>query len=247
MDNTKEDLYNEAFMKNEIDTYINAIMSDFQTSDLNVSIEYAYFPLTAPNENHQETISRDYEEREERRFSNATKEDYNSLLSLKTNSYTEMFVADFNASLLEWANSDFDRTQRIQEDISLNDFSVKLSADELSFVTLTYMLSNTENYLDIQRLYYGGRVSEPPYGSFNYYKDYNGNSFKWARLDYQISYHISDKKALTIGERDRCIGNFISEIRRFWDNTSLDELLKMSENDVVAYMQKIAEQFSGKI
>lgn len=243
---TKEDLYNETLMKNEIDAYINAIMSDFQSPELNVSIEYAYFPLTPSNENHQETISRDDEEREERRFSNATKEDYDSLLSLKTDSYTEMSVADFNASLLEWANSDYDRTQRIQEDISLNDFSIRLSADELSFVTLTYMLSNTENYLDLQGLYYGGMVSEPTYGGFDYYKDYNGNSLKWARLFYQISYHISDKKALTVGERDRCIGNFVSEITRFWDNTSLDELLKMSENDVVAYMQKTAEQFNGK-
>ena len=243
---TKEDLYNETFMKNEIDTYVNAIVSDFQSPELNVSIEYAYFPLTAPNENHQETISRDDEEREERRFSNATKEDYNSLLSLKTDSYTEMSVADFNAALLEWANSDYDRTQRIQEDISLNDFSVRLSDDELSFVTLTYMLSNTENYWDLQRLYYGGMVSEPTYGGFDYYKDYNGNSLKWARLSYQIPYSILDKKALTVGERDRCISNFISEITRFWDSTSLDELLKMSENDVVAYMQKTAEQFNGK-
>ncbi len=84
------------------------------------------------------------------------------------------------------------------------------------------------------------------HGGFDYYKDDNGNSLKWARLYYQISYHISDKKALTVGERDRCIGNFISEIKSFWDNTSLDELLKMSENDVVAYMQKTVEQFCGK-
>lgn len=243
---TKEDLYNQTFMRKEIDTYINAIMSDIQSPELNVSIEYAYFPLTAPNENHQEIISRDNEELEERRFSNATKEDYNSLLSLKTDNYTEMSVADFNASLLEWANSDYDRTQRIQEDISLNDFSVKLSADELSFVTLTYMLSNTENYMELQGLIYGGMVNDPTYGGFDCYKDDNGNSIKWVRLYYQISYHIYDKKALTIGERDRCISNFINEIKSFWDNTSLDELLKMSENDVVAYMQKTVEQFCGK-
>ncbi|MCM1061880.1 MAG: M56 family metallopeptidase [Eubacterium sp.] len=242
---TKEDLCNETFMRGEIDAYINAIVSDMQTPELNVSIEYAYFPSTAPNDNHQEIIAGGEEEREERRFSNATTEDYNSLLSLKTDNYTEMSVADFNAILLEWANSDYDRTQRIQEDISLNDFSVNLSTDELSFVTLTYILSNTENYMQLQGLVYGGIVDEPTYGGFDYYKDDNGNSLKWARLYYQLSYHISDKNELTVGERDRSIGNFIGEIKRFWDAASLDELLKMSENDIVSYMQKTAEQFCG--
>jgi len=93
-------------------------------------------------EGEQENIQQGQEHRE---YPNGTEEDYRSLLNLKTADYQSKSVADFNMDLLEWANENYERMERVNGDIGYQDFSVNLSSDELSFVALTTWLSGAEN------------------------------------------------------------------------------------------------------
>lgn len=187
-----------------------------------------------------------YSEEEIREYPNGTEEDYDSLLELKTPDYKNLTVADFNMSLLEWANEDHERMERINIDIARNDYQVSLSNEELSFIKLTIFLSGIENGKYVQSSY-TGRPEEEVY--FNQYlpqkiSDVKNGRSAWCDLYYQFSYHIANKKNLTIGERDRIIGGMIYGIENFWNETDIEDMLKMSKNDVVEKLSEIAEKYS---
>lgn len=181
-----------------------------------------------------------------REYPNGTKEDYDSLLELKTPDYQNLTVADFNMSLLEWADEDHERSERINIDIGRDDYQVSLTDEELSFIKLTVFLSGMENGKYVQSSY-TGRPEEDVICSqylpqkISYVK--NGRS-AWCDLYYQFSYHITDKKNLTIGERDRIIGGMIYDIEDFWNETDIENMLKMNKSDVVEKLSEIAEKYS---
>lgn len=62
---------------------------------------------------------------------------------------------------------------------------------------------------------------------------------------YQFSCHIADKQTLTVGERDYCISNMMSEIQDFWNRTDIEEMLSMTEDDIVSRLQEIAAEYSN--
>ncbi|MCM1062518.1 MAG: hypothetical protein NC452_19885 [Eubacterium sp.] len=80
---TKYELQNKSVMDAEIQAYIDDMLRYMQTSELNIEIEFAYFPLSSEGEQ-QNTVLNSKEEKETRRYSNGTAEDYRSLLDLKT-------------------------------------------------------------------------------------------------------------------------------------------------------------------
>ena len=67
----------------------------------------------------------------------------------------------------------------------------------------------------------------------------------WCDLFYQFSYHIADKEALTVGERDDRIGNMMNGILDFWNRTDMEEMLSMTEDDIVSKLKKIAAEYSN--
>ena len=184
---------------------------------------------------------------ETRAYPYATEEDYKSLLALKTPDYQDMSVADFNMALLEWANESHDRMERINCDIGWNDFQVALDDEELSFVKLTVNLSGNENAKYVQSNYTGRPEEEPIYNQDLPQKTIVENDrAAWCSLWYQFSYAIEDKDAITVGERDYRVGNMIRDIEKFWNETSTEEMLKMTEKDVVEKLQEIAGGYSTK-
>ncbi len=150
-------------------------------------------------------------------------------------------VAEFNGSLLAWANTDRERMERIDEDIKWDDFSVNLTAEERSFIKVTAFLSGMENGKQIQSIYTGTEQASPYFGEYLPEKITNGSRDK-ARcsLYYQFSYNISDTETVTIGERDRQIEGMINAVRTFWSGTDTEKLLKMDENNIVKELKKIA-------
>lgn len=184
--------------------------------------------------------SQDYEEPEARIYPNGSADDYASLLSLKTSTYQNQSVADFNQDILDWCNVDYDRMERIGTDAARNDYIISLTDEEKSFVELTFTLACEENYRYITSL----NTKTPEEAAWiNNDKWFRSSDYgAWCTLYYQISYQITDKDHLTVGERDRCIGGLLQEIQNFWDNTSLTELLAMSEADVVTLFQTYAEK-----
>lgn len=239
---TKEELQNEALMLTELKTYIDEILSDLQTPEVSIDIAYAYFPISAENENPAGGYLDDYVE--QRRHPNGTEEDYRSLLSLKTSDYQDMALADFNRALLEWTNENPERMERISEDTGWNDFQIALTDGELSFVKLTSFLSGIENGKAIQSDYAGETVN--PYYEEELPQKIAGKNraAAWCRLYYRFSWRMKDTETVTVGERDRQIADMIDAIHAFWNDTDIESLLKLSESDIAQKLEKLAAAHS---
>lgn len=244
-DKTEGQLQNHAFMQEEINAEIESLTKQWSSDKLQISVVYDYMPLSelsTENSNQQST----QQEKENRDFPNGTKEDYGSLLTLKTRDYQDMPVADFNMALLDWANEDYERMERISYDISYQDFAVPLNSEELSFVNLSVYFSTTENTMYVRSDYTGKPEEDPSYNQNLPEKTKGeGGRSAWCNLFYQFSYHITDKETLTVRERDRCVGGMIGSVRQFWDETDIEDMLKMSEEDIVKKLNEIAAEYSN--
>ncbi len=224
-DKTKEQLQNNLFMQEAIQAEIEKLNERWNTDKLQENIQ---------------------QEQERREYPNGTEEDYRSLLDLKTADYQSRSVADFNMDLLEWANESYERMERINIDTAQQDFSVNLDSDELSFVALTTWLSGVENGKYVQSINTGRKEEDPIHNQYLPSKTAEENGYgAWCDLFYSFSYHIADKKMLTVGERDYCIGNMMSEIQDFWNRTDIEEMLSMTKDDIVSKLKEIATKYSN--
>ncbi len=242
---TEEQLQNPSFMQEAIHAEIKKLKEQWNTDKLQISVEYSYMPLSEldAGKSEQGNIQQEQEIRE---YPNGTEEDYRSLLDLKTADYQSRSVADFNMDLLEWANEDYERMERINGDIACQDFSVNLSSDELSFVALTTWLSGVENGKYVQSNYTGRKEEDPSHNQYLPSKTAEENGYgAWCDLFYQFSWHIADKQTLTVGERDDCISNMMNEIQDFWNRTDMEEMLNMTEDDIVSKLKEIAAEYSN--
>lgn len=250
-DKTKEQLQTESVMQKMLHAETEALKTQWSSENLKIDINYVYTPLaefTTQNSNtHSSDAQNVQEEQEPRRYSNGTEEDYRSLLTLKTPDYQKMSVADFNMALLDWANEDYERMERINIDTGYHDFAVDLTEEELSFVTVSVQFSGMENGAYVRSNYTGKPEVDPSYGQYlpEKAKQENGQN-AWCNLYYQFSYHIADKKAITVGERDRCVSGMMSGIQDFWNKTALEDLLGMTKEDIVKELNKIAAEYSDE-
>lgn len=247
-DCTPEQLQNEEFMREAIDlkfeSLIQFLMKWFASDKLKISANFSYNPLV--NLPAQASVNPLLEGSETRRYPNGSEEDYRSLLKLKTTDYQSMSLKDFNQSLLEWADEDYERTERIDEDTRYNDFFVNLSADELSFIKLSVYLSGKENAKHVQSIYTGRPEEDPSHSLQLPSKTAENNGFAaWCDLYCEFSYRISDKETVTVGERDRCTGGMINGIREFWDKADIEDLLKMTKSDIVKKLNELAAKYGN--
>jgi len=244
-DKTKEQLKSDSSMQKVIDSEIEELKEQWDTDDLQISVKYFFMPLSELDAGNgkQENSLQGTERREN---PNGTEEDYRSLLQLKTTDYQSKSVADFNMELLEWADNNPERMARITDDVAYQDFSVDLSNDELSFVTLTTWLSRVENGKHVQSHDTGQAEEDPSYNQYLPLKTAgeNGYSSAWCNLYYQFSYHIADKQTLTVGERDEHIGNMLHRIEDYWNKTDMEEMLRTTKDDMVRKLQEIAVEYS---
>jgi len=236
------ELRDAAFMQEEIGDYAATLCRDMQTPEVGVEIAFQYFPLSAEEQSGKGTDNG----AEARRYPNGTEEDYRSLLSLKTPGCEDMPLAKFNSALLDWANGNYERMERIGEDTAAGDFLIPLSDEELSFARLTAFLSGMENGRQIQSHYTGREAEDPAYDETLPAKmtEENGKA-AWCCLFYRFTYHVSDAERVTVGERDGQIKGMIEAVRAFWDGTELETLLNMSEDEVTAALEQIARAHSS--
>lgn len=241
---TNAELQNESTMDTAIRTEITALKNMWETPALQIAVEYSFMPLSL-YESPNSYVSNSYEQ-EKRPYPPATEADYQSLLKLKTADYQNQSVSSFNAALLEWANEDYERNERINVDRGWNDFAVELTDEERSFVTLTTLASGVENAKLVQSHYTGREKEDPILGNFDLTKEVNDNSrLAFANLWYQLTYHVSDENKLTIGERDQALAGVINGIQQYWDNTGIDTLLTMNEDNIVKEIKAIAEKYNN--
>lgn len=169
--------------------------------------------------------------------------EYWSLLALKTPGYEKLSVAEFDSVLLDWANENHESLERILTDSGLDDYRADLSEEEKNFIALTVMLSNEENCRMVESLNTGQTEKICCYGNFHEDKEIEG---AWCSLWYQLNYRIPDKERLTVEERDLCIGNIQKEIQKLWVETDIEQLMLMSEEDVVKELNDIAAYYSNE-
>jgi len=241
----KEELQSKEYMLAELKTFVDGMLPYFQTPELAVAIEYAYFPLSTEPEDGPGTGTDSNANQEQRACANGTESDYRSLLALKTPDYQDMSLADFNAALLAWANEDYERMERIDEDDRFDDFKAPLSEDERSFVEWTVFLSGRENEKYVRSVYNEIPESDPWHDQYLPARfGASGGKSGYCSLYYQFSWHVSDKEAVTVGERDRQISGMMKAVQDFWNETDTEELLKMSKTDIMAKLQEIAGTYS---
>lgn len=246
---------NTSVMEDDIQEATDNIIKSLQNEKIGISIEYAYFPIDEAGVDRGRD-SGSSANREQRRYPNGTEEDYRSLLTLKSTDYRNMTLEDFNAKVLEWMDEDYERMERIGEDTACNDFRVYLSDEERSFIKLTVYLSGMENGKMIQSKITGRQEENPccseelpqKIADENSYSENScnesGYNVAWSGLYYQFCYSISDKKTVTVGERDRQIQDMINAVRKFWNDMDIERVLKMNESDIVSELKKIAEKYS---
>lgn len=240
------ELHDNTIMEAAIRDEVQRLIQLWGNENLKVEIEYVFrtedsFQNEATNAG--STLNTDTETR---RTEYGTEEDYRSLLALKTADYENMNIADFNAKLLAWMDEDFDRMVRIDADTQRDDFQVDLSEEERQFVGLTVYLSGTENGEFVQSCYTNEAEADPVYGqSLPQKLEREGKQPIWCDLYYQFSYHIADKETVTVGERDRLVGGVVSDIQKFWDEETMDELLAMTEDDIISKLTALAAKYSS--
>lgn len=236
-------LRDEAFMEEEIAKEAERLIGRWSSEKLQVSAEYVYTSLSRPEvERYVRNMEREQERRE---YPNGTREDYQSLFTLKTPDYQSMAIADFNMSLLNWANENYERMERINCDTAYDDFSTPLTEDERRFVVLSVNFSGIENARYVRSNYTGQAEEAPSYGvSLPQKTEEQSGRSAWCDLYYRFSYQIADKKTLTVGERDHCIGGMMDEIQKFWEEADIDALLYMEKSEIVKKLQKIADAYS---
>ena len=71
-------------------------------------------------------------------------------------------------------------------------------------------------------------------------------AYVWCRMYYGFSYHVSDKRKVTVGERDRCIGGMLEGIQEFWNQTDIEDILKMDKADIMKKLDELAGKYSTK-
>ena len=176
----------------------------------------------------------------------ALRADYDALLSLKTADYREETLEAFNQRLLDWANANEDAYNRINCDVIWDDCAVELTEEERAFATLTCRHSGTENGMMIRALHTGRAEQDPGFAASLPERtvERDGSVMAWGDLYYDVSYHVSDKSAVTVGERDACVGGMLSAISAFWQETDMEALLAMTEEDVAARFSAWAAAYS---
>ncbi|WP_289285207.1 M56 family metallopeptidase [Parablautia intestinalis] len=203
----------------------------------------------AIRKNNALSAGEEYEEekrRKERTFPNGSRQDYDSLYELTSPNYKEMSVAEFNDAVLAWCNEDYERMERVGTDSALKDYAVDLTEEERHFAAFTLWFSRMENYRVIQSIQTGKREQDPEYEGEHMNRQ-SEDGLAWCTLDYRFTYHIADKDKLKVAERDECLEGMISGIRRFWEETDLETLLLMSEEDIVDRFRILAKKYGSDL
>ena len=243
---SEEQLQDSDFMNTAIEAEIQKLKELYDSDKLELSFEYFYRPLISEKESDIKEVN--YHEAEENAYTKASKEDYEALLTLKTGDYQKLSVADFNMKLLEWTNDNVDLAERIATDYPQNEFISSLSNDEQQFIKLTVWASNIEN-TEFVKSQHTSKPEEDPVATIELgdKEDSTDNKLlKWCRGSYQLSYHIKDKKTLSIKNRDLYLSNVMTQIQSFWDESSIEGLIEMDKGKIETKLEKIAEANSNE-
>lgn len=244
---TKEELADERLMREKLASEIEKISKRYSNEKLEVSMEYFYRGIF-PAAEEKAAAKEESPARKEREHQKGTEEDYRSLLALRRSGYQNMSVADFNRVLLDWANEDYERAERVGVEAGLGDYGVSLSKEEKDFVGLTVWASGIENAEFVRSRHLSRAEEDPRFQiSLPSKENYeNGEITAWAQAGFGFSYHIRDKKGLKIRDRDEHIRAMLREAEKFWKDAPIEDILNMSKENFEERLRQAAENSSDE-
>lgn len=241
---SNRELQDESGIDALIQKQIADLKQKWETSALQIEVVYDYKLSSSAYTPESVSVNSDDEKE---KYPSVAEEDYQSLLQLKTADYQKQTVASFNRTLLDWANEDFERSERIGTNAAA-EIQGDFTAEEKEFITLTVQASGQENAKLAQSYYTGRDIEDPVLGNFDLTKETEDNGHRaWANLFYQLTYHISDENKLTVGERDHALKGVIDGIQKYWNNADMDSLLAMNTEQMMKKISGIAGQYSTSL
>lgn len=238
---TAKQLSDEAGTQTALNIKIKELVKEYTTDSFQIEAELLYRTdaVTPPE------ITGEHASVEER-GDVGTEEDYQLLLSLKTDGYENKSVSDFLQSYVELAQTPGfeDAYARVSRDISYNDIHAAVTNDEMNFLKVTLEAASQEfiakyqNDNELSALHYRieKQISETVKG-----KDI---SVFELLIDYNIMYSILNDTELTVGERDASLLAVKNGVEYFVDSRTVDELAN-GKSALETEIEKLEQQYSN--
>lgn len=175
-----------------------------------------------------------------------TEEDYNLLLSLKTDGYSEMSVEEFLQSYIDIAQLDNfqEAYTKVLSDISLDDIQVDISKEELNFITTTLEATSQEfiakYHSENKKPELRCRIEKQNFDAVSGRNAIVFNLF----IDYILNYTVMEEDEYTIAERDKVLRSVKEEINKFIDQQNEDKLIN-EKSRLEDEIERIVQQFSN--
>lgn len=263
---TLDQLKNQKQMKAAIKSEIPHLENEFSSNAVSVSFTDWYFSPLFVNENPSNQNPSNQNPSNENPSNNAAgsefiypaklreeprtfpdggrRTDYAAILSLKTDHYKKDTVKKFNAALDKCTDSfSLDDLAAIWEDITHDDYKVKLTAREKDFLAVTYTLSTLENITAAKSR--NQHTKKQPVVLQQDLGIKTNTSQDTCSLWYQFGYKVLDPDRLTIEARDKAVVQFKADMEQFWKKNSLKKLVSMTEQDMLSYLNKTAAKYSS--
>ncbi len=262
---SKKQLADRTYMEMEIRRAAERIQKEWSTYKLRVYIEFEYEPICRQEDAHsqEETemwtkyysglgMSDEDAAKEIKGNSSATKEDYRAILSLMQagDDYKEMPAAEFDQVFEEWSAKNDKTYDRIMNDVFRDDIPGNLSQEERHFLTHTVKLAALSS--STNSIYsFAGEAQSLECGislALFYDKKPQGGqtAFAWDNMNCFLSYFVTDKDSVTVGERDRCVGGMLDAVERLWQEMDAGTALEMKNGEFHSKLVQLAKEYSSK-
>lgn len=238
---TAEQLSDKAGTQTALDIKIKELVEKYNTDSFQVEAELLYRT--------EDTITTEITSEQaavEERGDIGTEEDYQLLLSLKTDGYENKLVSDFLQSYTELAQTPGfeDAYARVSRDISCNDTQIAITDDEIDFLKVTLEATSQEFIAKYQngdgfctlRCRIEKQISETAKG-----KDF---SVFEILIDYNIRYSAFYDNDLTVGERDAALFACKSGMEYFVNSRTIDELVN-GKSMLETEIEKLQQQYNN--
>ena len=132
-------------------------------------------------------------------------------------------------------------------DILLDDFQVELSEEEKDFITHTINIAAISNRVMSNGSNFEGLEQGVSLNLFyNKNSAVNQSAYVWDNMNCHVSYSVTDKDTVTVGERDQCMGGMMDEVERLWNEMDAEAALEMKQGEFQTKVVDLTKKYSSK-
>lgn len=180
--------------------------------------------------------------------SHYTQEDYNLVMSFRTDGYQDQTVAEFDQRVLDWK----DEASYHKMEETLRRLYSGLSREDKNADFIFGTLSNTWNACQKKHYDTCAREKNPWYEGYSEYEtfgDVYGDQvcLTSAIADFDFDYRIADENAITVGERDAILNSIAEKLTEYMRGQPAEKLRDEDamEKTLQAELEKSLEALEG--